>query len=85
MMNGTRRKTTTGTRCPTLFNKWHGICYIPSRTDTAEHTKALDCPVMDHWGKVKVVSFQGEWDSNRQPVGPQFNMLVDFIRQSAKY
>ena len=23
LMNGTRRKPTTGTRCPTLFDKWH--------------------------------------------------------------
>ena len=36
---------TTGTRCPTLFDKWHGIFYIRSRTDTAGHTKAFDYPV----------------------------------------
>ena len=30
-MNERRRKPTTGTRCPrpTLFDKWHGIFYIP--------------------------------------------------------
>ena len=31
-MNGSRMKPTTGTRCPTLFGKWHGIFYMPSRT-----------------------------------------------------
>ena len=33
------------TRCPTLFDKWHGIFYIPSRTDTVGHTNAFH---MDH-------------------------------------
>ena len=38
-MNETKKKRTTGTRCPTLiFDKWHGIFYMPSRTDTARHT-----------------------------------------------
>ena len=54
-MNETGRKPTTGTRCPTVFYKWHGIFYMPSRTDTAGHTKAFIYPVMDHWGKVKVL------------------------------
>ena len=62
-MNETRRKPTTGTRCPTLFYKWHGIFYMPSCTGTAGHTKAFHYPVMDHWGKVKVL--QHEADSNR--------------------
>ena len=47
-MNGTRREPTTGTRCPTLFKKWHGILYMPSRT--AGHTKAFIYPFMGHWG-----------------------------------
>ena len=34
--------------------------WLPSHTDTAGHTKALDYPVMDHYEKVKVVSFQLE-------------------------
>ena len=66
-----RRKPTTGTRCPTLFDKWHGIFYIPSRTDTAGHTKAFIYLVMDHWVEVKVLWH--ETDSNRRPVGPQSN------------
>ena len=45
MMNETRRKPTTGTRCPTLFVKWHRIFYMPSHTDTAGHTKVFDYPV----------------------------------------
>ena len=49
-MNETRRKPTTGTRCPTLFDKRHKIFYMPSLTDSAGHTKAFDYPVMDHWG-----------------------------------
>ena len=28
----------------------NGIFYMPSRTDTAGHTKAFIYPVMDHWG-----------------------------------
>ena len=30
LMNETRRKPTTATRCPTLFDKWHGIFYAQS-------------------------------------------------------
>ena len=41
LMNETIRKPTTGTRCPTLFDKWHGIFHMPSRTDTTGHTKAF--------------------------------------------
>ena len=41
-MNKTRRKPTTGRQSPTLFDKWHGIFYMPSRTDEAGHTKAFD-------------------------------------------
>ena len=42
LMNETSRTPTTGSWCPTLFDKWHCICYMPicSRTDTAGHTKA---------------------------------------------
>ena len=32
LANGTRRKPTTGTRCPTLFDKWHGIYYCSNIT-----------------------------------------------------
>ena len=46
LMNATSRKPTTGTpQCRTLCNKWHGIFYMPSRTDTAGHTKAFIYPV----------------------------------------
>ena len=34
LINVTRRKPTTGTRCPTLFDKWHGIFHMFSRPDT---------------------------------------------------
>ena len=34
-----------------FFNKWHGILHIPSRTDTAGHTKAFIYLVIDHWGE----------------------------------
>ena len=30
-MNETGKKPTTGTRCPTLFDTWHGIFHMPSR------------------------------------------------------
>ena len=48
-MNETRRKPTTGRQSPTLFDKWHGIFYMPSRIDEAGHTKAFDDPVAEHW------------------------------------
>ena len=35
----------TGAQCPTLFDKLHRIFYIPSRPETAGHTKAFDYPV----------------------------------------
>ena len=49
MMNETMRKPTTGTRCPTLFDMWHRIFYMPSHTDTAGDTQ--DYPVTYHWGE----------------------------------
>ena len=48
-MNETRRKPTTGRQSPTLFDKWHGIFYMPSRIAEAGHTKAFDDPVAEHW------------------------------------
>ena len=47
-MNETRRKPTTGRQSPSLFDKWHGIYYMPSRIDEAGHTKAFDYPVAEH-------------------------------------
>ena len=44
-MNETRRKPTTGTQCPTLFDKCRGMFSMPSHTDTAGHTKAFIYPV----------------------------------------
>ena len=49
-MNESSRKPTTGTRYPTLFDKWNGIFYMLSRTDTAEWTHQFFYPFMDHWG-----------------------------------
>ena len=48
-MNETRRNPTTGRQSPSLFDKWHGIFYMPSRIDEAGHTKAFDDPVAEHW------------------------------------
>ena len=50
-MNETRRKSPTGRQSPSLSDKWHGIFYMPSRIDTAGHTKAFDYPVMEQWGE----------------------------------
>ena len=74
LMNETRRKPTTGRQSPSLFNKWHGIFYMPSRIDEAGHTKAFDYPVAEHWGESQNVQFCG-WDSNRQHIGPESNAL----------
>ena len=46
-MNETRRKPTTGRQSPSLFDKWHGVFYMPSRIDEAGHTKAFDYPVAE--------------------------------------
>ena len=73
-MNETRRKPTTGRQPPSLIHKWHGIFYMPSRIDEAEHTKAFDYPVVEHWGESWNVQFRG-WDSNRQHIGPESNAL----------
>ena len=58
-MNETRRKPTTGRQSPSLFDKWHGIFYMPSRIDEAGHTKAFDYPVAEHWGKAEMFSSAG--------------------------
>ena len=42
---------TTGRQSPSLFDKWHGIFYMPSRIDEAGHTKAFDYLVAEHWGE----------------------------------
>ena len=55
-MNETRRKPTIGRQSPSLFDKWHGIFYMPSRIDEAGHTKAFDYPVAEHWEKAEVFS-----------------------------
>ena len=34
VQNETRRKPATGRQPPSLFDKWHGIFYMPSRTNT---------------------------------------------------
>ena len=75
LMNGTRRKPTTGRQSPSLFDKWDGIFYMPSRTDTAGHTKAFDYPFMGHWEECRSVQFR-EWDSNRQRIVSQLNALT---------
>ena len=55
-MNETRRTPTTGRQSPSLFDKWHGIFYMPSRIDTAVHTKTFDYPVAEHWGEAEMSS-----------------------------
>ena len=67
-------RETTGRQSPSLFDKWHGIFYMPSRIDEAGHTKAFDYPVAEHWGESRNVQFRG-WDSNRQHIGTESNAL----------
>ena len=63
-MNETRRKPTTGRQSPSLFDKWHGIFYMPSRIDEAGHTKAFDYPVAEHWGETQNMNiFEFSWAS----------------------
>ena len=72
-MNNTRSKPTTGRQFPSLFDKWHGIFYMPSRIDEAGHTKAFDYPVAEHLGEPRNV--QPREDSNRQHIRSQLNAL----------
>ena len=48
LMNETRRTSTTGTRCPTLSDKWHWIFYMPSRINTTGHTNLRPLIFMNH-------------------------------------
>ena len=64
-----RRNPTTGRQSPFLFDKWHGIFYIPSRTDTS-----FDYAVLGHWWQSQSVQSR-EWDSNRQRIGLESNTL----------
>ena len=76
-MNETRRKPTTGTWCPTLFDKWHGILSLPSHTDTGWHTIWLPShgPLWGR-GRSRWSVFMGEADANQCSVIPQSNMLT---------
>ena len=48
-----------------FYDKWHGIFDVSSHTDTVgQYRKAVDYTVVEHWGKVKVVSLRSEADSN---------------------
>ena len=69
------RKPTTGRQSPYLFDKWHGIFYMPSCIDEAGHTKAFDYPVAEHWGGGGNRNVQPREDSNRQHIGSQSNAL----------
>ena len=85
LINETRRKPATATRYPTLFDKGHGIFYMPSRTDTAGHTKAFDYPVMGHGGGGNSrwsFFFRCESEANRQPVDPQSNSLPHYATKN---
>ena len=68
LMNETRRTPTTGRQSPSLFDKWHGIFSMPSRIDTAVHTKGCDYPVAEHWGKPKCSNIGSQ--SNALPTEP---------------
>ena len=73
LMNETRRKPITGRHPPSLFDKWHGVFYMPSRVDTAVYTKAFDYPVAEHWGGGRNV--QPREDSHRLHIGSESNAL----------
>ena len=49
----------------TLFNKWHGIFYMPGRTGKAGHTSAFDNPVTEDWGKAEMFSSCGSLSLSR--------------------
>ena len=50
LMNETRRKPTTGRQSPSLFDKWHGIFYMPiaqTRLDIPRSLVTQSCLLMD--------------------------------------
>ena len=47
---------------------------MPSHIDEAGHANAFDYPVVEHWGEIRNVQFR-RWDSNRQHIGPESNVL----------
>ena len=74
LMKETRRKPTTRTRCPTLFDKWHGICYrpIPTATHSGWTYEGLYLPNHGLLGDlIKVLRHKAHL--NCRPVGPQSN------------
>ena len=84
-MNETRRKPTTGRQSPTLFDKWHGICYMPSRIDEAGHSKALSQEANDSRRQVRTLLLKRNWLENRSliatfthvyPLQPNANRIV---------
>ena len=72
-MNEARRKPTTGRQSPTLFDKWHGIFYMPSRIDEAGHTKAFDVS-RSTGGKVK--ERNGPWWDEEEHTRTHMSTIV---------
>ena len=64
-MNETRRKPTTGRQSPSLFDKWPGIFYMPSRIDEAGHTKAFGCVFQVHTNTYMLYVFDMATDQER--------------------
>ena len=88
MMMNEMRKPTTGTQCPTLFDKRHRIFYIPSRTDKAGHTKAFDYPVIGWgwgWGGVKVLWHEAQSTAHTRVERNSSNFFRPFLYISAKW
>ena len=69
LRNETRRKPTTGTRCPIRFYKWPGIFYMPSRTDTAGHWL-----VRFHWRHIPTNIKQASQKGPNNNQTPYYNL-----------
>ena len=84
-MNETMRTSTTERQSPSLFDKWHGIFYMPSRIDEAGHTKAFDYPVAElpvtqlpPFAKSKTLNI-GRVDSKCLPPPTIASLRIDII------
>ena len=62
LMSETRRKPTTGIHCPTCFDQWRRIFYMPRYRDTAGHTKAFIYPAMDDGEGSQSAPAQGRFE-----------------------
>ena len=75
-MNETRRKPTTGRQSPFLFDKWHGIFYMPSHIDEAGHTRPLISQSRSTGGKAEMFSSAGGTRTDTRTTHPRTESVI---------